>query len=198
MDRSAANRPAEDARRSPETRLPPLTLRTLGEMLGHKNVEETEVFVRSVGDRRKLLDMVRQRDPQAFDRYAAAGRSIETEVDDLYKTFEAKTTWLGKTWNFIKRNKWKIAGGALAVGAGVAAWYYWPQIAAWAAGAGEAARQWVRGWLGIPDVGVPAAPDLPGGGLPGGGGAPPVEIAPPPRVVPVIPDVPAPPTDLPM
>ena len=199
MDKSAAfNRPPEGAAPSKEVHLPPVTLESLRRILGHKNLEETKEYMRSVKDRKELAERIYAA-PGVRDAYKNAGRDLVTELDDVSKTLESKDSWLGKAWNFVKRHKWKIAAGAVAIGAGAAAWYYWPQLTAWGAAASETVRTYALKWLGLSVPAAPAIPEIPGVELPGGPApVPGIETAPMPREVPMIPDVPSRPTDLPL
>lgn len=191
MDKSAAYRPPESAIPSPEVKLPPVTLENLRQILGHKNIDETKEYMRTVKDRKELAERIYAA-PGVRAAYQREGRDLLTELDDVSRTLESKESWLGKSWKFIKRHKWKIAAGAVAAGLAVAGWYYWPQITTWAAGASEAARGYVLKWLGLSAPAVPAVPEVPGIGLPGAGApVPGPEIAPMPT--PVVPPVSAPP-----
>jgi len=110
---------------------------------------------------------------------------VKEGLDTLAKTYESKESFMQRSWNFLKRNKWKILGGAAAIGAGVAAYYYWPAVSAFAVTAKESVRSWLIDFLGVPKM-----PDMPA--LPNGPSIPPIPEmpgvpTPPPPSIPSIP-----------
>lgn len=161
----------------------PDILTVVAEGMKFKNVNELKEKVRSTKERAKFLDGAMK--DENLMRYAAEKGLKSEEVSEglktLAKTYESKESFLQRSWNWVKRNKWKLIGGAALAAAGVATYYYWPQIAAWGAGAVESVRGWLANWLfpNAPSLGaapsVPSAPTIPTG--PTG-----LETAPMPRI----------------
>jgi hypothetical protein len=178
MDTSAARDRAPENTKPLERGAAAPSTEEIAKMLGMKDSDELKVKLQSTRNLEKLLQDI----PESADVSKERREAILDKLNLMQLTYESKATWLEKKWNWVKRNKWKIAIGALLVGAGAAAgYYYWPQLTALAAGAGESVREWALKFLklDVPKVDLPAAPDVSNvPGTPGG-----VEIAPPPRPV---------------
>lgn len=160
-------------------------LQIVAEGLGLRSTAELAQRFRATRERTQLMESL-MRDQRVMEY--ASKRGLRTqEVHDalltLSKTYESKESFLKRSWKFIKRNKWYILGGAAAVGAGVAAYYYWPALAGLAVSAKGAIRGWLRKFLGVPDMpAIPAAappilPKVGDGVVPGN----PLPTAPAPR-----------------
>jgi hypothetical protein len=180
MDASASR---DMASKAPQLKnsIPPLTFETLRRELGLKSMEEIKTYLSSVKDRKTLLAGLYQNNP---DLEKEAPR-LQEELDELYKTFESKSSWMSKSWDFVKRNKWKLLiGGLLVAGGATAGYYYWPQIATWGAGISESAKAMTLKWLGLSAPAVPAVPGIPeaAGGL-GDMAGPIIEAGPAPHEV---------------
>ncbi len=160
---------------------PPDVLQVVAEGLGLRSTAELAQRFRSTRERTQLMETL-MRDPRVMEYANKRGLHTE-EVHDalltLSKTYESKESFLKRSWKFIKRNKWYILGGAAAIGAGVAAYYYWPALAGFAVTAKGAVRGWLRKFLGVPDMPAMSAvvpPAVPG--VPGVGGNPAPNVLP--------------------